>query len=149
MTSAPSEAQTQAAAHLDSVLRAERGGDVEAAIAEAFSAGLHPAMAPSLVGLAEAPWHTRHEDVVTALQRIKPPSAVAVLERVAESVFPYSAYDDFDALHRKCTWALADIGTPEARAALERLCESSVPNVAGYASERVENWSAEAHRKGT
>jgi hypothetical protein len=148
MPPAPSEAQARAIAHLDAALRAEDGSDVEAALTEAFSADLHPDMAPSLIRLAEASWHSRHEDVVSSLQRIKPRSAVTVLERLAEAVLPYPAYDDFDALHRKCTWALADIGTPEARSALQRLTASLSPNVARYATKRIENWSAEIHRKG-
>ena len=70
------------------------------------------------------------------------------LERTAQAVFPYPAYDDFDAL-REYTWALADIGTPEARSALERLVVSPIPNVARYATKRLENWSAEIHGKAT
>jgi PBS lyase HEAT-like repeat len=148
VTAPPSDAQVRAIDHLDTALRAEAGLDVEAALKDAFSAGLHPAMVPSLIELADAPWHSRHEDVVSSLQRIKSPSAVPALERIAQVVFPYAAYDDFDALHRKCTWALADIGTPEARSALERLAISPIPNVARYATKRLENWNAEVQRKG-
>jgi len=100
-----------------------------------------------LNALSEAEWHTRHEDVVSALQQIGNASSVAALERVAHAQYEYLSYDDGFALARKCTWALADIGTNEARAALERLSQSQEALIAKYAHKRLTSWTNEMSRK--
>ncbi len=110
----PTQLQFEAAKHLESAIRLQNAALVERAVCEAFAAGLHPLYAEFLILLAEAPWHTRHEDVVRALQSLRSPTAVGALERTAHAVHAYLAYDDGLALARKCTWALADIGTPDA-----------------------------------
>lgn len=144
----PSEAQRHVIADLYAAIEGRNADAAEEAINEAYAVGLHPAMTPSLISLAESSWHTRHEDVVQALQRLRPPDAVEVLERVAGTKPDYLAYDELDGLARKCTWALADIGTPEARASLERLAESPESNLTSYARRRLDNWDEERHRKG-
>jgi hypothetical protein len=120
---------------------------VEDALVQAFAAGLHTQMSSLLIALAEALWHTRHEDVVLALQWLRSPEAVDALERVASATYAYLDYDEFYGLARKCTWALADIGTPTAYQALERLARSSNPIIAGYATKRITHWQDERHRK--
>ena len=88
---------------------------VEDALNEAFIAGLTPDLVPALVDLLGMPWHFRHEDVVSALQKLKPPQAVNALCEAALAIHEYLDYDEFFGLARKRTWVLADIGTPEAR----------------------------------
>jgi hypothetical protein len=99
--------------------------------------------------LADAPWHFSHEDVVHALQRLRSPEAVGLLERTAFSVHKYQDYDETFGLARKCTWAPADIGTPEARLALARLANCNNSFIAVYAKKRLDQWERELHRKGT
>ncbi len=121
---------------------------VEDALNQAFGAGLTTDLIPTLIELVELPWHYRHEDVVSALQELKPPSAVRALRRAAVVTHAYLDYDEFFGLARKCTWALADIGTEDAKAALNDLAATENKIIAGYARKRLENWEQERHRKG-
>lgn len=95
---------------------------------------------PALIALLEAPWHFKHEDIVSLLQKLRPPEAVAALERAALIRHTYLDYDVRFALARKCTWALADIGTDEAKAALRRLTQSKNRYVLLYALRRLHAW---------
>jgi hypothetical protein len=104
-------------------------------------------MCADLTNLAEASWHTRHEDIVQSIQRLRCPEAVPALERTAHALYEYLNYDEFFGLARKCTWALADIGTREAYAALERLAKSSNSQIARHAKKRLEHWRDELVRK--
>jgi hypothetical protein len=78
--------------------------------------------------VTDAGWHLRQEDIVRALQQLRSPDAIDVLERAAFSIYAHLAYDENFGLARNCTWALADIGTPEAQQALTRLasCDNAV-----------------------
>ena len=134
---------------LHSVIRAKDGERVELALNECFRAGFTREHVPALVGLLGQPWHTRHEDVVSALQQLKDARAVDALYEEALASYEYLEYDEFYGLARKCTWALADIGTPEAKAKLEALAREDNELIAGYARKRLNQWDAELHRKGT
>jgi HEAT repeat protein len=144
----PSEAQKDAANRLDSAIKARDADQVREGVTRAYAAGLHPIHSPLLISLADASWHSCHEDAVFGLQCLKDPSAIAVLEKVAFSVHEYLDYDENFGLARKCTWALADIGTPDAHSALTRLAGCDNAMIAGYAKKRLDNWLAESHRKG-
>ena len=143
----PSQTQIDALRDLERATQFQDAAMVEDALAHAFNAGLHVKMSSLLITLAEARWHTRHDDVVSALQRLRSPEAVDALERVALTAHTYLDYDEFSGLARKCTWALADIGTPAAYQALERLARSPNPSIAGYATKRIARWHDERHRK--
>ena len=147
MTKAASAAQSAALARLQDAFQSKDRDEVEAALVHAWSAGLHVSMGDALIRLAEAPWHTRHEDVVRGMQQLRYGPAVPALELMAHAAFDYLAYDNFFGLARKCTWALADIGTPEALSALERLSQSGNPLIAGYARKRIDRWQDELARK--
>jgi hypothetical protein len=145
----PTEAQTHVRECLESAIREQSADLVETAVYQAFKIGLHAIYVPSLVLLAEAGWHLRQEDVVRALQQIRSPDAIGVLERTAFSIHAHLAYDETFGLARKCTWALADIGTPDAQQALTRLANCDNAVIAGYARKRLDNWQKELNRKGT
>ena len=140
--------QTEAQLHIEAAMQESDADGLEDALMEAFAGGLHEGLVPQLIALAGARWHSRHEDVVLALQKLRPPQAVAALESLAVVRHPYLDYDEFFGLARKCTWALADIGTPEAREALTRLAGSNNSAIAGFAAKRLENWQHELPRKG-
>lgn len=93
------------------------------------------------------PWHTRHEDLASGLQKMRVPETVDALFAAATAQHPYLDYDEFFGLARKCTWALADIGTPLARQRLAELAANPNPTIAEYAQKRLDRWEAEAHRK--
>ena len=132
---------------LHSAIEAKDGERVEHALNECFRAGFAPEHVPALIGLLGQPWHSRHEDVVSALQQLKDARAVDALYEEAQASYAYLEYDEFYGLARKCTWALADIGTPEAKAKLEALAREGNELVAGYARKRLDRWDAELHRK--
>ena len=142
-----SDDQQSAVAAMYDALGAMDAEAVEYAVIMAWQVGLHECMTPVLNALSEAEFHTRHEDVVRALQVVGNVSSVGALERVAHAKHECLSYDEVFVLARKCTWALADIGTSEARAALERLSQSSEPLIGEFAQKRLVNWGAELGRK--
>jgi len=146
--SRPTEAQKSAATLLESALQAHDPQLAQDALNATYRAGLHRVHTSALVALAQAPWHFSHEDVVHALQELRSPETVGILEKTAFSVHEYLGYDEFFGLARKCTWALADVGTTEAQQALERIANCDNPVIAGYAKKRLGNWQKEMHRKG-
>jgi HEAT repeat protein len=111
-----------------SILRAaldERDPDgVELGLYVACCLGFDPSAIDVLCALAEADWHTRHEDVVTALAKLGPERCVDVLYRTARRRFPYLAYDDARALGVKAVHALGKAESVEAVARLAELKES-------------------------
>ena len=133
---------------LHSAIEAKDGERVELALGECFSSGFTREHVPALVVLLGQTWHSRHEDVVLALQGLKDPRAVDALYEEAHASYEYLDYDDTYGLARKCTWALADIGTPEAKAKLELLAREVNEMVAEYARKRLARWSKERYRKG-
>lgn len=136
---------------LNALEQAAAGNDpdaIEEAIYQAYENGLVPEFADVFVRLLAIDWHFRHEDVVRAIQQLKPPHAVDLLYETANKQYEYLGYDEFFGLARKCTWALADIGTAEAYGRLQQLARSDNPLIAGYAQKRLDNWEEEASRKG-
>lgn len=122
---------------------------VERVLNECFRSGFTCEYVPALVQLLGTAWHFRHEDVVSALQRLKDPRAVDGLYQEALVSYEYLNYDEFFGFARKCTWALADIGTPEAKAKLQLLAQVNNIMVAGYAQRRLDHWEEEKPRKGS
>ncbi|MFC9706351.1 HEAT repeat domain-containing protein [Streptomyces sp. NPDC056943] len=96
--------------------------DVEMAVIVKAAAGAsgEEFMEP-LIELSRADWHTRHEDVVRMLSKLRSPKAVPVLGEAARWVPEYLDWDENRALAVKAIWALGAIPGPEARAALEGL----------------------------
>ena len=141
------QAQQQHIAAMENALDSMDADAVESALTSAFQTGLHPTMTAVLIRLCDAPWHVRHEDVVSALQQVGGAEAIPALERAALTRHAYLDYDDTAGLACKCTWALADIGTTESRLALKRLSAFQESPVAGYAQRRISRWSDERARK--
>ena len=134
---------------LHSAIEAKDDERVELALDECFRSGFTHDHVPALIELLGQPWHSRHEDVVSVLQKLRDPRAVDALFKEAHATYEYLEYDEFYGLARKCTWALADIGTPEAKAQLEALACEGNELVAGYARRRLDRWASELARKGT
>lgn len=139
--------QRDALREITAAIESMDGGAFDDALVRAFSTGLHESLVEPLIAAANATWHTRHEDVVQALQQLRPPLAVAVLEHLALSDHTAQHYDGGLALVRKCTWALADIGTAEAKQALARLATNHNTAFAAFAVRRIERWDDELGRK--
>jgi hypothetical protein len=120
----------------------------ESALAAAFVGGLPQELSDLLTAALTMPWHTRHEDLASAIQTMKSPASVEALFVAATAHYEYLDYDEFFALSRKCTWALADIGTVEARQKLAQLALNANIVIAGYAQKRLDHWNEELPRKG-
>jgi hypothetical protein len=97
------------------------GMDVEMALIVCATFGFTMDHLGPLVLLASADWHHKHEDVVSALGRLRSPTAVEALYHAAWWVPDYLDFDESRALAVKAIWALG--GTPgrEAEHALNRL----------------------------
>lgn len=98
--------------------------DVELALVVCFRFGFAEGHLQPLLGLAFADWHQRHEDVATALGRLKSPASVAALTYLARWVPAYLEFDDARALAVKAIWALGGIGGDAAHEALTSLASS-------------------------
>ncbi|MEP4196931.1 MAG: hypothetical protein ABJL99_14990 [Aliishimia sp.] len=105
------------------------------------------ALCQILVSTLVQDWHTRHEDVVSNIQRLKCMNAVIALELRAVDCPAYLQWDENLALARKCTWALADIGTADALDALKRLAQAESLLVRSFARKRLDRWENEMVRK--
>lgn len=121
--------------------------EVEFALRRAYESGLFPGLVPVLIELCRAPWHTCHEDVVSALQQVGDITAVSALEDVVYASHSYLDYDENFALARKATWALADIGGADARKALGRIASLDNEIKAAHAKKRLQQWDGELRRK--
>jgi hypothetical protein len=140
-------ASAQTRANLLTAIQAEDADAFELAVRSAFASGLPRDLADLFTEALLMPWHTRHEDLVSALQQMKSPTSTEALFAAATTRHAYLEYDEFFGLARKCTWALADIGTPLARLKLEQLATNSNPMIAAYARKRLDRWDDESERK--
>jgi hypothetical protein len=95
--------------------------DVELALVVCFRFGFTYDHLPTLLTLAFADWHQRHEDVASALGKLRSPASVNALAHLAKWVPTYLEYDDARALAVKAIWALGGIPGPEAEQALKTL----------------------------
>jgi len=73
-------------------------------------------------------WHTRHEDIASALQILKCPASVDSLFEAALAEYSYIGSEY--ALGVKCIHALCDIGTDNAREKLRILAQGENPVLA-------------------
>jgi hypothetical protein len=140
--------QVEVLQELNAAVRSGDADTMETAVRHAYEVGLSREFIPSLLALLPQRSHTRHEDIVSALQKLKDPNAVDALYEAALVDHDYLSYDEFFGLARKCTWALADIGTREARHRLGMLAQHTNPLIAAYAQKRLDLWDDERDRKG-
>jgi hypothetical protein len=90
--------------------------DVEFALSLLFHFQPTADYLPLVCELLAADFHTRHEDIIGALQAAADARSIAFL-RQAVLIKPrleYLAYDDYGSYYKKCFWALRAIGTPDA-----------------------------------
>ena len=90
-----------------------------------------------MLELAFAPWHFKHEDVVTALGQLKSPKAVEGLQAATKWIPEYLDFDESRALAVKAIWALGCIEGPDADAALRELMNDPDPILAESAAGQV------------
>lgn len=119
-------------------IRSKDADEVEYALLVGYTFGFTDDHLASLLELANAPWHSMHEDVVTALGRLKSPRAVEELYAATQWIPQYLDYDESRALAVKAIWALGRIKGPEADAALSKLVNDPDPILAEAATGQIE-----------
>ncbi|PTX97670.1 hypothetical protein DB354_05135 [Opitutus sp. ER46] len=92
--------------------------------------------------LLEADWHVSHEDVVSALDKLRSPAAVSALVRATEWIPEYLNYDDSRALAGKAIWALGKVPGGEAESALRKLAASNESVIRDAALQQLERRKA-------
>jgi hypothetical protein len=111
--------------------------DVELALIVCFRFGLSEEHLPLLLNLCYADWHHGHEDVVSALGKIRSPDSIDALVHMAQLVPSYLEYDDSRALATKALWALGAIDGDAADQALSMLARSPDRIVAREAEAQI------------
>ena len=119
--------------------------DIEPGLRLGFYFGFLPEHFDILCWLSDADWHKQHEDVVTALDKLRDERAVGVLYRAALKLHPYLAYDDSRALAVKAIWALGRLGSAAADEKLRLLAQSNDPILSNTAQDQLKR--AETNRK--
>jgi HEAT repeat protein len=99
--------------------------DVELALVVCFRFGFSDGHLQPLISLAFGDWHQRHEDVASALGRLRSPASVDALVHLAGWIPTYLEYDEARALAVKAIWALGGIGGEDAHQALSSIAGSS------------------------
>lgn len=101
----------------------ERDADaVETGTILAYRFHLGPEYVEVFEQLAREDWHRKHEDAVSALQKMASPTSVAAVLAAARSHHPYlEQVDDSFPLRLKAIHALGTIGTADAARALAAL----------------------------
>jgi hypothetical protein len=111
--------------------------DVEMALIVCFTFGFTMDHLDLLVQLASADWHRKHEDVVSALGRLRAPTAVDALYHAAWWIPDYLDFDESRVLAVKAIWALGCTPGIEAEEALKRLLIAEDEVVRGRARAQL------------
>jgi hypothetical protein len=113
------------------------GLDVEMALIVCAVFGFTTDHLDLLIKLASADWHQKHEDVVSALGRLRSPAAVDALYHTAWWISDYLDFDESRALAIKAVWALGGTPGPEAEQALRQLLDAESEIVREAASAQL------------
>jgi hypothetical protein len=122
---------------LAEAIQSKVADDVECALIVGYIFGFTDDHLEPLLKLVSAPWHFKHEDVVTALGQLKSPKAVEGLYAATQWIPEYLDFDESRALAVKAIWALGRINGPDADAALSKLANDTDPILAESATEQV------------
>jgi hypothetical protein len=109
---------------LNAALATQDAFDLEYGLLVGFQRGMTRAYLPSLLQLANAPWHRQHENIVSALDELLAPESVDELYRVALSQHAYRSQDKARTLAVAAIAALGSIADCAAIAALGQLLHS-------------------------
>jgi hypothetical protein len=123
---------------LTEAIQSKAAEDVECALMVGYTFGFTDDHLERLLELVSAPWHFKHEDIVTALGQLKSPKAVEGLHSATKWIPEYLDFDESRALAVKAIWALGRIKGPEADAALSELVNDPDPILAESATEQME-----------
>ena len=109
---------------LEEATEAKKSDDIQCALIVGHAFGFAADAVGVLTRLLEADWHVSHEDVVSALDKLKTPASVDAFYRATQWIPEYLDYDDSRALAVKAIWALGKNPSREAESALQKLAAS-------------------------
>jgi hypothetical protein len=109
---------------LADAIRRKDGKDAEWALTVNYVFGFSIESMADLLELLSASWHSRHEDVVTALGRFRSEDTVYALFFATQWVPESLEFDDARALATKAVWALGAVPGERATNLLKVLAES-------------------------
>lgn len=118
--------------------RRQDPSDLELALVVGYNFGFGREHLPVLCRLVVEDWHFTHEWAVSALDKLRDPSAVDALFHATQHVPAHLAFDDARALAVKAIWALRNLGTEPAIEKLAALASAEVPVVSQEAAEQLE-----------
>lgn len=129
---------TVAARLLEEVYKSRNSDDVQCVLIVGHAFGFASDHVGVLARLLEADWHVSHEDIVSALDKLRSPEAVNALYRATQWIPEYLSYDDSRALAVKAIWALGKLSGGEAEAALHQLAASNDTVIRDGAEEQLQ-----------
>ncbi|WP_146180114.1 hypothetical protein [Opitutus sp. ER46] len=127
---------------LEEALQSKNSEDVQCVLIVGHAFGFAADQVGVLSRLLEADWHVSHEDVVSALDKLRSPAAVSALVRATEWIPEYLNYDDSRALAGKAIWALGKVPGGEAESALRKLAASNESVIRDAALQQLERRKA-------
>ena len=123
---------------LEESYEGKKPDDVEYALMFGISfGGFSPEHLDLLCRLSEADWHYKHEDVVTALDKLRDKRAIETLCHSALKRHEYLNYDDARALAVKAIWALGNLNDPSADEKLKLLATNDDKIVRDEAAKQL------------
>jgi hypothetical protein len=122
---------------LEDVFTSRNSDDVQSALIVGHAFGFASEQVGLLTRLLEADWHVSHEDVVSALDKLRSPEGVNALYHATQWTPAYLSYDDSRALAGKAIWALGNLTGNEASAALQQLAASNDAFIKNSAKEQL------------
>ena len=109
---------------LEQAYEAKDADDLECAMIVGATFGFNEQHASILCRLLEVDWHHSHEDVISALDRLRCETAVEALFQATQWVPKSLQYDDSRALAVKAIWALGNLNGSEAELKLQELARA-------------------------
>jgi hypothetical protein len=131
-----------ATALLQDAYEARDGAALQCAMIVGFSFGFDVRHVDVLVRLIEERWHFMHEDVVSALDKLRTPRAADALFRATQWVPEHLEYDDARALAVKAIWGLGNLPGAASEAYLRQLATSPVEVIRTNAEEQLQRRAA-------
>ena|SRR5688572_7188363 len=123
---------------LDDASQARNAEDLHGALVVGYAFGFGPEHIDILCGLVDDDWHYCHEDVVSALDKLRTPKAIEALFRATQWIPQSLEYDDSRALAVKAIWALGNLQSREADMKLEALARADDAILQRTAAEQLE-----------
>jgi hypothetical protein len=111
--------------------------DLQCVLIIGHAFGFSPDHLDALCQLVGVDWHHSHEDVVSALDKLRSPQTVEALFEATQWIPKSLEYDGTRALAVKAIWALGRIPGVQAEAKLALLARSSNPILRGVAEEQM------------